>query len=160
MDKYATSALNSLNVKIRLSTTVLNTILNSKLSQEGHLEGSPVNLSTQPCDLQLSTGSTLTADLYIPAFGLTPNTSFLSAEFLTADNLIAVNANLNIPNHSEVWALGDVCNVEGMQLIHCDKQSSYVARTITTLLRGKTINPYKVATSREFHPSHRDEESR
>jgi NADH dehydrogenase FAD-containing subunit len=88
--------------------------------------------------------------MYIPAFGLVPNSSFVPAQYLDSKGLVAVDEHLNIPGHSNVWALGDVCATEGMQLLTGTKQSEYVAKDVLGTLSGKQNIGYKPATRREY----------
>jgi NADH dehydrogenase FAD-containing subunit len=101
-------------------------------------------------ELTLSDNTVLTADMYIPASGLVPNSAFVPPHFLDASGLVVVDAHLNLPGYANVWALGDVCATEGMQLLTGTKQSEYVARDVLGQLGGKRGGEYKPATRREY----------
>jgi NADH dehydrogenase FAD-containing subunit len=61
--------------------------------------------------ITLEDGKTLEADLYIPAMGTTPNTSFLAKEFLASDGRVQVNrSTLRVETTSgqRIYAIGDV----------------------------------------------------
>ena len=99
-------------------------------------------------ELTLSGGDKLIADMYIPTFGLTPNSSYIPAKFLNANGSVTVDEYLKVKGARDVWAIGDVSDVEPSQFISCDRQSVYLAKNITLVLSDKTPLPYKVATSR------------
>ena len=99
-------------------------------------------------ELTLSSGDKLVTDMYIPTFGLVPNSSYVPAKFLNANGSVMVDEYLNVKGAGAVWAIGDVSDVEPSQFIFCDRQSSYLAKNITLVLSNRTSTPYKVATSR------------
>lgn len=57
--------------------------------------------------LHLTDGSTGEADLYIPASGETPNTSFIPKSFLSDDGRVDTDSQMRVPGASRVYALGD-----------------------------------------------------
>jgi len=65
-----------------------------------------------PCTVTLEHGDSLTADLYIPAYGTTPNSSFMSTTLLEADGRIKTNPKtLRIDNAGpRIYAIGDVAS--------------------------------------------------
>jgi NADH dehydrogenase FAD-containing subunit len=99
-------------------------------------------------ELTLSGGDKLITDMYIPTFGLIPNSSYIPAKFLNANGSVTVDEYLKVKGAGAVWAIGDVSDVEPSQFISCDRQSAYLAKNITFILSNKTPLPYKVATSR------------
>ncbi|KAG9239537.1 hypothetical protein BJ875DRAFT_414260 [Amylocarpus encephaloides] len=130
ISKYATKELQNLKIDIRLSTRVV----------------SSTYLSSSQQELTLATGETLTTDLYIPTFGLTPNSSYIPAKFLNAQKYAIVNTYLQLKETKDIWAIGDVSNVENSQFISCDRQSAYLAKNIVALLRDGLVAPYKENT--------------
>ena len=100
--------------------------------------------------LTLSGGDKMITDLYIPTFGLIPNSSYVPAKFLNADGYVVVDRHLQVKGTENVWAVGDVSDVEPAQFITTDKQSAHLAKNIVSLLRdnNKTLLPYKVGSSR------------
>jgi NADH dehydrogenase FAD-containing subunit len=87
--------------------------------------------------------------MYISAFGLLPNSSFVPSKHLNADGFVTVDPYLKLKGSTNIWALGDVCDVEGMQALSCDRQSVYVSKSLVALLSGKNTMPYKPMTSRK-----------
>ncbi|MCJ1328911.1 hypothetical protein MMC10_005588 [Thelotrema lepadinum] len=132
--KIATQALQSLQVDIKLQTKVTDLVQTANNQQQ----------------LTLSGGDKMITDLYIPTFGLIPNSSYVPAKFLNADGYVVVDRHLQVKGTENVWAVGDVSDVEPAQFITTDKQSAHLAKNIVSLLRdnNKTLLPYKVGSSR------------
>lgn len=99
-------------------------------------------------ELMLSDGVKLITDMYVPAFGWVPNSSFIPAKFLNVKGFVVVDGYLKVPGVGDVWAIGDVSETEPSQFYYCDKQSTYLAKSILSILSGKAPLPYKVATTR------------
>ncbi|KIW87581.1 uncharacterized protein Z519_11906 [Cladophialophora bantiana CBS 173.52] len=74
--------------------------------------GLTIDQLTTPATISLSSDQKLTADLYIPAFGTTPNTSFVPQPLLASDGRVKTNATtLRVDDAGPfVYALGDVSN--------------------------------------------------
>lgn len=125
--------------------------LNVALRLQERVKGS-ATLPDGRQELTLSAGDKLVADMYIPTFGLVPNSSYIPAKFLNADGCVMVNEYLQVKGAADVWALGDVCDAQSPQYVWCDRQSAYIAKSITLVLRGKTVLPYKpLAGGRMLH---------
>lgn len=75
--------------------------------------GSGVTELGAKTEVALSDGRTLSADIYIPAVGLTPNSSFVPAELLAKDGRVKVDAStLRVEGAGpRVYAFGDVSNL-------------------------------------------------
>ncbi|PVH74815.1 FAD/NAD(P)-binding domain-containing protein [Cadophora sp. DSE1049] len=125
-----TKELQSLNVTIAPSTKVL----------------SSHALPTGQHSLTLSTGQTLLTDMYIPTFGLLPNSSYIPSKFLAANGAAVVDSYLRVKGASDIWAIGDVSALEPPQFIVTNKQSAHLAKNIVALLSGKTERAYRVAS--------------
>jgi len=87
------------------------------------------------------------ADMYIPTYGLIPNSSYIPTKFLNENGYAMVDEFLNLKGAKDVWAIGDVSEVENSSYIYADKQSEYLAKNLTLLLSGKKMVSYKVATT-------------
>jgi len=133
MSSYVTKELRNLKVNLKLETKVKNS---THLPNGSH-------------ELILSTGEKLTTDMYIPTFGLIPNSSYLPSEFLDAKGYVIVDSYLKVLGTKDVWAIGDVSACEFSQLIPADKQSAHLAKNVVLLLNGKQTLPYKPITNRE-----------
>lgn len=98
-------------------------------------------------ELILSSGDRLIADMYIPTFGVKPNSSCIHDDFLGANKFVMVDEFLKVKGTEDVWAIGDVSNVEGSQILFCDNQSAYLAKNMVLILSGRTPLSYKVSKS-------------
>jgi NADH dehydrogenase FAD-containing subunit len=135
VQNHALSTLTALGVDVRFKTRVLDVII----LPNGQTEVTP------------SAGSKLIADLYVPTYGLVPNSSYVPSKFLTSKGSVIVDEYLKANGVEDVWALGDVADVEWKQFASTDKQSSYVSKSIASILSNKTPTPYTVtpASSRK-----------
>ena len=129
---YVQTALEELKVHLKLSTKVNF----STPSSNGQTE------------LLLSTGEKLVTDLYIPTFGLAPNSSYFPSEFLDARGYVVVDSYLKVLGAQDVWAIGDVSACEWSQFISMDKQSEYLGKALVLALNDKTPTPYKMMPRR------------
>jgi apoptosis-inducing factor 2 len=75
-------------------------------------EGAGTDNTTAKATLTLEDGTTLEADLYIPATGMRPNTGFIDKSLLTADGLVDTNAStLRVDKAGpRVYAVGDAAS--------------------------------------------------
>jgi NADH dehydrogenase FAD-containing subunit len=107
---------------------------------------SSILLPDKQHELKLSSGETILADMYIPTFGLTPNSSYVPSQFLDSRGYVTVNAYLEVvgknANAENVWAIGDVSALEPPQLLVTEKQSAHLAKNIVALLSGKKQTLY------------------
>ncbi|KAL2785908.1 putative apoptosis-inducing factor [Aspergillus keveii] len=131
--KTAESQLRSLNVDVRLNTKVT---IETKLA-DGTWK------------ITLSTGEDLVVDMYIPTFGVKPNTSFLPSEFIDGDGFVRVDQYLRVTGTKDVYAIGDVSNMQGPQAFHVKAQSKYLSKSLVLNVLGKrsAVVPYKASTS-------------
>ena len=89
-------------------------------------------------------------DLYIPTFGLIVNSSYVPSRFLDADGYVMVDEYLAVKGAKDVWAIGDVSDAEFPQFLPLDRQSKYLAKAITMILRDMPVDPYKAMTTRKI----------
>ena len=82
------------------------------------------------------TTSTLATDLYLPALGVRANTSFLPPTLLAADGRVAVRPTLQTVARPDIFAVGDVADIESPQGIHADKQVQFLATALQSRLAG------------------------
>lgn len=92
--------------------------------------------------LTLSTGTTITTDLYIPLFGVKVNTSFIPPHLLdsSSDNL-SLTPTMLVSGTTNIWGLGDVGNLEAKQLTLTDAQIIHLSSTLHSLLTTNPTNP-------------------
>jgi len=66
-------------------------------------------------EVSLSSGEKLITDLYIPTTGLVPNSSYIPTKHLNAEGFVVVDEYFAVKGAEDVYAIGDVCNVEPLQ---------------------------------------------
>jgi NADH dehydrogenase FAD-containing subunit len=131
MTQRATSALLSLHVSINYLTKVVS----SSPTPDGGIT------------LTLSNGEQLDADMYIPAFGLSPNSSYIPSKFLDDKGFVEVDMNLRVKGAEDVWAIGDVSALEWNQYLAGRAQALYLSKNFGLILKGKVPAVYKISTS-------------
>ncbi|KAL4884899.1 putative apoptosis-inducing factor [Aspergillus karnatakaensis] len=129
----AESHLRSLNVDIRPNTKVET----AKKQVDGTWE------------FTTSLGNVIKADMYIPTFGVKPNSSFLPREVLDNNGFVQVDHHLVVKGTKNVYALGDVSSLEPPQFVFVKAQSTYLANSIVLQITGRegSVVPYKPASS-------------
>ncbi|KAL2810547.1 hypothetical protein BJX63DRAFT_315120 [Aspergillus granulosus] len=93
----------------KLGVEVVKNVKVESVSPAGAGKGSEVAAKTE---VKLSDGKTLEADLYIPAFGTTPNTGFVAEALRATDGRVDTNPKtLRVDKAGErVYAVGDASN--------------------------------------------------
>lgn len=135
--KQARLELERLNVKLVPSTTV------TKVTKEG--KESVLELTSKD-----GKKSTLKTDVYIPATGIKPNTSFAPASMLDASGYLNQNKSLQSPSYPNIFIVGDVGNLEASKASLADEQAVYLIKNLPAhLLQGKAI-PEREPTSKEM----------
>ena len=97
-------------------------------------------------ELTLSDGTKVVTDLYIPAFGLIPNSSYIPAKFLNSNGFVVVDEYLRVKGVEDVWAVGDVSSIEPPQFKTTDTQSAHLAKNILLILNNKKPLPYAIGS--------------
>lgn len=120
--------LQNLKVNIRLSQKVIGS----------------TPLPNNRTEVSLSTGEKLIADLYIPSVGVVPNSSYIPTKHLNAEGFVVVDEYFGVKGAEDVYAIGDVCDVEPPQFIYADRQSTFLAKNLALILGGKPPLAYKL----------------
>lgn len=100
-------------------------------------------------DTDTSTSITTTTtetetDLYIPTFGVQPNTAFVPTAMLDPDGRLKVDRKtLQATSHDNVFGLGDVTNAETANGKHADAQVRFLAPALQDRLAGRAMPTYK-----------------
>ncbi|TVY31597.1 Oxidoreductase, partial [Lachnellula occidentalis] len=128
VSKIALKLLQDLDISIKLQAKVTGT---NKLP-DGRQE------------ITLADGEKLVADMYVPAYGLTPNASYVPARYVDTKGYVVVDEYLKVKGAENAWAIGDVTDMEPSQLIYADQQSSYAAEAIVSVLNNKDPVPYEI----------------
>ncbi|KAI9903732.1 hypothetical protein N3K66_000261 [Trichothecium roseum] len=103
--------------------------------------------------ITLSDGQTFETDLYLPAHGVQVNTSFVPKKFLDPEGSVRLDPSMRVTGTSNVWAIGDVGNLEPKQLTVTDSQiihlssALHAALTMTTMTTGPgaAVSAYRPA---------------
>ncbi|OKL59608.1 hypothetical protein UA08_05213 [Talaromyces atroroseus] len=132
VSKTALGMLKDLKVEVKLETRVTTS---TRTTRNG----------SDQVELSLSDGSKLTADLYIPTYGLVPNSSYIPGKYLNADGLVKVDEYFQVKGleNQHVWAIGDISDLESPQVLPADRQSIHLAKNIALILSNKPPVPYK-----------------
>ncbi|KAM0430929.1 hypothetical protein ACHAPT_005563 [Fusarium lateritium] len=94
-------------------------------------------------ELTLSNGSTLTADLYLPLYGIKLNTGFLPDEFLDSDGNVKLDEKMRVSGTKNIWGIGDIGNIDPKQLTVTDNQIIHMAAALdATLTEQGSVKPY------------------
>ncbi|EEU35710.1 uncharacterized protein NECHADRAFT_97901 [Fusarium vanettenii 77-13-4] len=117
--KTAASELEKLNVKIRRQIRVTNV----------EQTGSQLTIS-------LSDGSVLQADVYLPLFGMKTNSGFLPTTLLDDKGNLKLDSSLRVTGFENIWAAGDIGNLEPKQLIYAERQALHLAMNLDAVLTG------------------------
>ncbi|WQF80840.1 Putative FAD/NAD(P)-binding domain, FAD/NAD(P)-binding domain superfamily [Colletotrichum destructivum] len=86
--------------------------------------------------VKLSNGETLTADLYLPLFGVRPNTTFVPEHLLDDKGNVKLKHDLRVEGLINVWGVGDVGNLEAKQLMRAEGQALHLADNLDAVLTG------------------------
>ncbi|KAK8001030.1 hypothetical protein PG991_013252 [Apiospora marii] len=136
VSRTALQKVQALGVDVRLSTRVL---------QATQLEDGRTELTLDGLGID-SADARMVADLHIPAYGETPNSSYMPTQFLDKEGHILTGDFLDVPGADGVYALGDVTNVDPAQFVYMDVQSKHMAKNLLLALAGRPLKPYKPAT--------------
>lgn len=126
----ATHELKKLNVTIKYASRVTD-------ARPVPTEGGDGNHKTQ---VLLSSGETLTTDLYLPATGLVPNTEYIPGRYLSADpayRTVLVDEHLRVADAEGAWACGDVVSKPRAGFLITQKQAAGVAKNVEAALAGR-----------------------
>lgn len=100
--------------------------------------------------LKLSNGSNLVADLYLPLFGVQVNTGFLPRNLLDSAGNLNQEQTLRVLGTKNVWAIGDVGNIETKQLTVTDAQIIHLSAALDSVLTGddRQVREYKPSSKK------------
>ncbi|KIM93708.1 hypothetical protein OIDMADRAFT_46115 [Oidiodendron maius Zn] len=138
--RTAVRELAKLKVKVVANTRVVGTATTPAGKQSLALRTSGKNKNNKTD----TATTTLETDLYIPTFGVQPNTAFMPAAMLDADDRVKVNRDtLQATGYANVFALGDACNAQTAKGKHADAQVRFLAPAMQHRLAGCTMPTYK-----------------
>jgi apoptosis-inducing factor 2 len=96
----------------------------------------------------LDNGEVLAADLYLPTFGVRPNTEFIPQQYLDDKKNLVLDLMLRVKGLDNVWGAGDVGNLEEKQMARMEPQVIHLAANLDAVLTGREelVDDYKVHT--------------
>jgi NADH dehydrogenase FAD-containing subunit len=118
--------------------------------------------------LVLSNNETMAVDLYIPTMGVVPNTEFIPKSLLSEKGKVMVDQFLRVKGVEDVWAAGDVTNLQPAQIIYAGKsivldtmcspvliltivaQAEHLSKNLALILNGKEPLAYRTDGSRKW----------
>lgn len=102
----------------------------------------------QTTTLTLSNNSTLTADLYLPLFGVQVHTGFVPPTLLDPAGNLALDKTMRVAGTKNIWGIGDVGNLEAKQVTVTDAQIVHLSSALHFVLTGDGKQVVK-----EYRPS-------
>ncbi|PSS25761.1 hypothetical protein M430DRAFT_33354 [Amorphotheca resinae ATCC 22711] len=99
-------------------------------------------------ELTLDNGETKITDLYLPTVGVLPNSEYVPKALLNEKGYVIVDQHLRVKNATDIWAAGDIIDIEPSQLVYCEKQATALAKNLDLTLKGKEPVPYKTGGDR------------
>lgn len=121
------TGLTKLGVDIKLSTRVISTS----------------TTHTGQTEVVYSDDSKVLTDLYVPTFGVVPNSSYIPRKLLNASGFAIVDEYLKVKGANDIWAVGDVTDIEWAQWIYMNYQGTHVTKNLVATLKGMAPTPYK-----------------
>lgn len=94
-----------------------------------------------------SDGTKILTDLYVPTFGVIPNSSYIPSKLLNADGFVMVDEFLKVKGTNDIWAVGDISDMEWTQWIYMNYQAQFLGKNFVATLKGKAPASYKNATA-------------
>lgn len=94
-------------------------------------------------ELTLSDGSKKTVDLYLPTVGIVPNSEYIPKTLLNEKGEVIVDDFLRVKNVENVWAAGDIINLEPSQVMYAEKQAAALVKNLDLKVKGKEPVAYK-----------------
>jgi NADH dehydrogenase FAD-containing subunit len=98
-------------------------------------------------EVTLSNGRRIVADVFLPTYGLLPNTDFLPKNLLNSKGEVMVDEFLRVKSTADVWAAGDIVDIQRSGYMITGTQASHVAKNLDLVLKSKAPVPYKIPTN-------------
>ncbi|TPX18922.1 uncharacterized protein E0L32_011400 [Thyridium curvatum] len=118
--------------------------LNVKVRTEARVE-SAARLPDGKTEIKLAGGGDpIVTDVYLPTFGLAPNSEFVDAKYLTDKKYASIDAEYRVKGAENVWAAGDIVSQPRAGFMITQKQAAGVAKNIGLVASGKQPTPVKL----------------
>lgn len=96
------------------------------------------------------TKETINADVYIPAFGVVPNSGFAPADMLDSSGYFKQTNELKVEGHDNIFVVGDAGNLQPATTKTVEEQLNHLAKALPAHLSGQKLPPYKMDTKVMF----------
>ncbi|KAH7152473.1 hypothetical protein B0J13DRAFT_439146 [Dactylonectria estremocensis] len=135
--KATKSELERLKVKLIPNSTITNVTV----------EGNDTIL-----ELRASDGSTksITAQAYLPAIGVIPNTEFVPQTLLDSKQFVKQTTYLQAEGHKNIFVIGDAGSLETTTLGHAEQQSKHLIKALPLYLDGGALPEYQAGEKPMF----------
>lgn len=124
--------------------------LNAKVTK---VEGPEAGPKTIRLSLGRGMDESIEADVFIPTYGLQPNSAFVPATLLDHRGQVKQTKHLRAEGHDNVFVVGDVGSLETPQAVHTENQMLHVVNNIQAYLKGEAVTEYKFSTDPIFMAS-------
>ncbi|KAL4723840.1 hypothetical protein ACLX1H_009485 [Fusarium chlamydosporum] len=104
--------------------------LGVKLIHKARVNEAKQRTDGRETELLLSNGTILKTNLYLPLYGIKLNTSFVPPKFLDDKGNIELDDKMRVAGTENIWAIGDVGNIDPKQLTITDNQIIHLAAAL------------------------------
>ncbi|KAH7166207.1 hypothetical protein EDB81DRAFT_781729 [Dactylonectria macrodidyma] len=135
--KQTKAELEKLKVKLIPNSTVTNVTV----------QGNDTILELRASD---GTTKSITAQAYLPAIGVIPNTEFVPQALLDSKQFVKQTTYLQVEGHKNIFVIGDAGSLETTTLAHAEAQSRHVIKALPLYLDGAALPEYQIADKTMF----------
>lgn len=124
--------------------------IGAKVTKVEGAEGGPKTIS-----LSIGRGrdEIIEADLYIPTYGLIPNSDFVPANLLDHRRHVKQTKHLRAEGHDNIFVVGDVGSLETPQAVHTESQMLHTVKNLQAYLKGEALTEYVFSSDPLFMAS-------
>lgn len=88
------------------------------------------------------TTKSITAQAYVPAFGITPNTEFMPSNLVDAQGFIKQTKHLRVEGHSNIFVVGDAGGLEASMAQTTEAQTIHLIKALPIYFNGGEVPAY------------------
>jgi len=145
------------NIMEKLKEKHIDVLYGEKVTNMCDIE---LNKTKSSIQVETSSGKVLTADLVIPCFGSSTNTSAFSnslSESMNKRGQLKVNEFLQVEGHNDIFAIGDSNDFDVTKLaLEAQQQGDKTFQNLVHIGRKESLDPYTKDTFRMVVPIGRD----
>lgn len=124
--------------------------LNAKVTK---VEGPDAGPKTISLSLGRGRDESIEADVFIPTYGLQPNSAFVPGPLLDHRGHVKQTKYLRAEGYDNIFVVGDVGSLETPQGIHTENQMLHVVKNLQAYLNGEAVTEYTFSTDPLFMAS-------